>query len=174
MRALPCCCCCCRSRCRWCCRWAVTAPNNKKYIMDSKPPGPSPACCCCCSSSWSWSWQRGPNEAGSENKHLRGTHVVVAVASRRRCWAIRFVQSVHSFVHSLSHALSLSCSLSCWVSLVCFTRRFVRSSLVLLFAPRSPALSSAAVASDFSQFVFSRCAVNFVRSTRAKDVRDTH
>lgn len=129
--------------------------QQKNILWTLSPPGPSPACCCCSSSSSCWSWQRGPNEAGSENKHLRGTHV--AVVSRRR--------SVRSLVRSFFHFLSLSHTLSCLVSLVGFTRRFVRSSFVLLFAPRSPALSSATVATDFSQFVFSRCAVNFVRSS---------
>lgn len=70
--------------------------QQKNILWTLSPPGPSPACCC--SSSWSW-----PNEAGSENKHLRGTHV--AVASRRR--------SVRSLVRSFSHLLSLSPTLSC-------------------------------------------------------------
>lgn len=85
--------------------------QQKNILWTLSPPGPSPACCCCSSSSSPscWSWQRGPNEAGSENKHLRGTQV--AVASRRR--------SVRSLVRSFSHLLSLSyallLSLTCWL-----------------------------------------------------------
>lgn len=137
MRALPCCCCCCAAATAV----AATAPNKKYiYIMDAEPRRPKPSLLLSLLLLLPlWSWQRGLNEAGSENKHLRGTHD--ASAFRFVSFLSRSLRSVRSLVRC---ALSLPHSLS---SLAHSTRRrFVRSSFVLLFARCSPALSSFAFA----------------------------
>lgn len=127
MRALPCCCCCCDC----CSNRAQQKKNIYIYILWTLSlAAPSPACCCrCCSCCL-----RAVGSAGWTKPVLK-TNIFVGRMSRRRFWAVRFVQFVHSFGGSLALTLSV-------VELT----RFVRSSFVLLFARCSSALSSFAVA----------------------------